>query len=105
MTRTSKCCGGSRGEGGAGVAGDDVDVGRGVADVGEDVLGDGDDGGVDFVETDAVAGLAVGRQGPGAEADDADVAGTHRCLFVEAAEAQGQADAGVGSVIGGGRAA
>src|SRR4051812_29701958 len=67
------------GQGGAGVAGNDVDVRAGFADVGEDVAGDGFDSGVDLVEADAVAGTAVSGDGPGAEADDADVALHLRC--------------------------
>ena len=85
------------GERGARVAFHDVDLGGGFADIGEEILGDGRDGGIDLVKADAIAGLAVGGDGSHAEADDADVA---RAAL--AAEAQGQADAGVFSVVGGG---
>ena len=51
------------GERGAGVAGDDGDLGDGVADVGEEVAGDGLDLGVDLVEADAVVGAGRRRRG------------------------------------------
>src|SRR6266567_8945518 len=60
----------------AGVSLDDVDLCSRVANVGKDVAGHGRDGRVDVVETDVVAGTAVGGDGPGTQADDADVAGT-----------------------------
>ena len=94
------------GERGAGVAGEYVDVGRaGLANVGEDVAGDGLDGGVDLEEADAVPCAAVGGDGSRAKPDDADVAGAGRSVGLKAAVAEGKADAGILGVIGGGRAA
>jgi len=63
------------GQGVAGVSDDDIDLGAGVADIGEDVAGNGDHGGIDVVEGDVVAGAAVSGDGSGAEADDADATG------------------------------
>ena len=59
---------------GAGVAFGEGDLRSRVAEVGEEVLRDGEDERVDLVEADAVARAAVGGERAGAEADDADVA-------------------------------
>ena len=98
-TRTSKLLRGFAGKRGAGVAVGEGDLRGGVSEVGEEVLRDGLDERVDLVEADAVAGVAVGGEGSGTEADDADVARTR-----VAAEAQSEADAGVGGVVGRGEA-
>ena len=61
------------------------------------VARDGFDGRVDVVEAKAIASAAVCRKGASAQADDADAARS-----VSAAEADGEANAGVVRVIGGG---
>ena len=56
--------------------------------------------GIDFVIADVIAPAAVGGNGAGAEPDDADAHGPVLLLF-----ADGDADAGVGAVIGCGQVA
>src|SRR5947207_14836844 len=85
----------------SGVAFDNVDLGAGVADVSEDVAGDGLDGRIDVVEANAVSRAAVSGDGAGAETDDADAAGAVG-RRVRAAETDGEADAGVAGVVSGG---
>src|SRR5580700_7691579 len=84
-----------RGKRKAGIAFGDGDVGLRLAKPGEKILRDERDGGIDFVEMDAVAGLAVGGEGSGAESDDADVARAALAAILKR-----EADAGVVGVVG-----
>ena len=88
---------GLAGERETGVAGNDIDVGGAVGEISELRLGDGDDGGVDVVEAESVAGAAIGGERAGAKTDDADAQGAGR-----REGAEGEADAGGERVIGGG---
>ena len=58
----------------------------GVAEVGEEVAGDGFYGGVDFVEVEMVSLLAVGGYGACAEADDAPARASEAARSREAGE-------------------
>ena len=62
------------------------------------MFGDGRDRRIDFIEADAIAGLAISGDGAHAQADDADVP-----RAVCAAQPQRKADARILSVVSGGR--
>jgi len=86
-----------RGKRKSGIAFGDGNAGLRLAEPGEKILRDDRNRGIDFVEMDAVAGLAVGGEGSSAESDDADVARAALAAILKR-----EADAGVVGVVGGG---
>ena len=70
--------------------------------VGEEVLRDGLNLRIDLIEADAVAGCSIGCYGADSETDDADVAWAGGIIGRSTAVANGEAYAGVASVVGGG---